>query len=74
MENDIIVLTFKDMAYYDDNFNYKKYYILKEHDFEEKYSKLNEIYKNYEEFEEIEKFLKDNFKILNKIKEIEVCL
>ena len=74
MNNGIVLINFKDTSYYNDNFNYKKYYILKEYDFEEKYSKLIETCKNYEDFVEIEEFLKNNFKILDNVEENEILL
>lgn len=62
---EIIEIELKDICYYEDMFEYDKFYIIKEDDFEEKYKKLEYICKNYEDFEEIKEFVNNNFKTIN---------
>lgn len=61
----IIEIELKDICYYNDDFVYDKFYIIKEEDFEEKYKKLEYICKNYEDFEEIKEFINNNFKTID---------
>ena len=55
----------KDICYYDDDFEYEPFIVEKDENFEEKYNKLIKVCKNYNDFQEVEDFIYDNFKIIN---------
>lgn len=59
--NNYVIIQLKDMCYYGDNFEYDPFIVEKGENFEEKYNKLVEICKNYEDFQEIEDFINENF-------------
>ena len=63
--NNIIMIQLKDICYYEDNFEFDPIFVIKEDNFEEKYNKLVEICKNYEDYQEVEDFIYDNFKRIN---------
>ena len=54
-----------DICYYDDDFEYEPFIVEKDENFEEKYNKLIKVCKNYNDFQEVEDFIYDNFKIIN---------
>lgn len=60
-----IIIQLKDICYYDDDFEYEPFIVEKDENFEEKYKKLIKVCKNYNDFQEIEDFIYDNFKIIN---------
>lgn len=60
-----IIIQLKDMCYYDDDFEYEPFIVEKDENFEEKYNKLIKVCKNYNDFQEVEDFIYDNFKIIN---------
>ena len=60
-----IRIQLKDCCYYDDDFEYEPFIVEKDENFEEKYNKLIKVCKNYNDFQEVEDFIYDNFKIIN---------
>lgn len=60
-----IIIQLKDMCYYDDDFEYEPFIVEKDENFEKKYNKLIKVCKNYNDFQEVEDFIYDNFKIIN---------
>lgn len=60
-----IIIQLKDICYYDDDFEYEPFIVEKDENFEEKYNKLIKVCKNYNDFQEVEDFIYDNFKIIN---------
>ncbi len=60
-----IIIQLKDICCYDDDFEYKPFIVKKDNDFEEKYNELIKVCKNYNDFQEVEDFIYDNFKIIN---------
>lgn len=70
---ELVYIKIKDICYYDDDFEYYPILVEKCDDFEEKMKKLEEICKNYEDFQQVEDFISDNFyKIIYEIREIYV--
>lgn len=71
--NNIVMIQLKDICYYEDSYEFEPIFVIKEKSFEEKYSKLVEICKNYEDYQEVEDFIYDNFKKIDvERREIEV--
>ena len=62
---DYVIIQLKDICYYDDDFEYEPFIVEKDENFEEKYKKLIKVCKNYNDFQEVEDFIYDNFKIIN---------
>lgn len=60
--NNLVMIKIKDICYYDDDFEYDPFFVIKEKDFENKYKQLETICKNYNDFQEVEDFIHDNFK------------
>ena len=60
--NNIVMIQLKDICYYEDSYEFKPIFVIKEENFEEKYNKLVEVCKNYEDYQEVEDFIYDNFK------------
>lgn len=60
-----IIIQLKDICYYDDDFEYEPFIVEKDENFEEKYKELIKVCKNYNDFQEVEDFIYDNFKIIN---------
>ena len=67
--NNIVMIQLKDICYYEDSYEFSisndskdTIGIIKEENFEEKYNKLVEVCKNYEDYQEVEDFIYDNFK------------
>jgi hypothetical protein len=71
--NNIVMIQLKDICYYEDSYEFEPIFVIKEENFEEKYSKLVEVCKNYEDYQEVEDFIYDNFKKIDvERREIEV--
>jgi hypothetical protein len=71
--NNIVMIQLKDICYYEDSYEFEPIFVIKEENFEEKYSKLVEVCKNYEDYQEVEDFIYDNFKRIDvERREIEV--
>lgn len=71
--NNIVMIQLKDVCYYEDSYEFEPIFVIKEENFEEKYSKLVEVCKNYEDYQEVEDFIYDNFKKIDvERREIEV--
>lgn len=71
--NNIVMIQLKDVCYYEDSYEFEPIFVIKEENFEEKYSKLVEVCKNYEDYQEVEGFIYDNFKKIDvERREIEV--
>lgn len=60
-----VIIQLKDICYYDDDFEYEPFIVEKDENFEEKYKELIKLCKNYNDFQEVEDFIYDNFKIIN---------
>lgn len=60
-----IIIQLKDICYYDDDFEYEPFIVEKDEKFEEKYKELVKVCKNYNDFQEVEDFIYNNFKIIN---------
>lgn len=60
-----VIIQLKDICYYDDDFEYEPFIVEKDENFEEKYKELVKLCKNYNDFQEVEDFIYDNFKIIN---------
>lgn len=60
-----VIIQLKDICYYDDDFEYEPFIVEKDKNFEEKYKELVKLCKNYNDFQEVEDFIYDNFKIIN---------
>lgn len=63
--NNIVMIQLKDICYYEDSYEFEPIFVIKEESFEEKYNKLVEICKNYEDFQEVEDFINENFQKIN---------
>ena len=71
--NNIVMIQLKDICYYEDSYEFEPIFVIKEENFEEKHSKLVEVCKNYEDYQEVEDFIYDNFKKIDvERREIEV--
>lgn len=62
---ELVYIKIKDMCNYDDDFEYDPILVEKCDDFEEKMKQLEEICKNYEDFQQVEDFISDNFYKIN---------
>lgn len=61
-----VIIQLKDICYYDDDdFKYEPFIVEKDENFEEKYKELIKVCKNYNDFQEVEDFIYNNFKIIN---------
>lgn len=58
---EIIRIQLKDTCYYDDDFEYKPFYVIKDKHFEKQYDKLLDLCNDYENFQDIEDFIEENF-------------
>jgi len=58
---ELVLIQLKDMCYYDDDFEYEPFLVEKDNDFEKKYKKLVKICNTYEQFDEVEDFIQENF-------------
>lgn len=60
------LIQLKDMCYYEDNFEYTPYLIDNENTegFNEKYEQLEKICHTYQDFNEVEDFINNNFKVI----------
>ena len=58
---ELVLIQLKDMCYYDDDFEYEPFLVEKDKDFEEKYNELVKICNTYEQFDEVEDFIQENF-------------
>ena len=56
-----VIIQLKDICNYGDDFEYEPFIVIKDKNFEEKYNKLVEICKNYEDFQEVEDFINKSF-------------
>lgn len=65
MNNKYIMIKIKDICYYDNDFEFEPIIVKVSEDFEEKYKQLLEISKTYEDFEEINDFIEENFETLD---------
>lgn len=61
----IVAIRLKDMCYYEDDFEYDTFYVKKDEKFEENYKKLTELCSTYEDFNEVEEFVKNNFQMVD---------
>lgn len=62
---ELVYIKIKDMCYYDDDFEYDAILVEKCDDFEEKMKQLEELCKNYDDFQQVEDFISDNFYKVN---------
>ena len=62
----MILIQLKDMCYYEDDFEYTPYLIDNENaeEFNEKYEQLEKICHTYQDFNEVEDFINNNFKVI----------
>lgn len=58
---ELVLIQLKDICYYDDDFEYEPFLVEKNEDFEEKYKELVEVCNTYEQFDEVEDFIQENF-------------
>ena len=58
---EIVRIQIKDSCYYDDNFEYKPFYVIKDKNFEKQYEKLLDLCNNYENFQDVEDFINEHF-------------
>lgn len=61
MQEKLMVIKLKDICYYGDDFEYPPFLVKDEPNFEKKFQKLEYICKHYEDFQEIEDFITENF-------------
>lgn len=59
---EIIKIQLKDICSYNDDFEYSAIYVAKDENFENKYEELVKICRNYDDFQEVEDFICENFK------------
>lgn len=58
----LILIQLKDICCYDDDFEYEPFLVKADTpDFENKYKKLIDVAQHYEDFQEVEDFICDNF-------------
>ena len=57
-----VLIELKDICYYDDDFEYEPFIVKMDDGFEEKYKELESLCKSYDDFQDIEDFICDNFK------------
>ena len=62
----MILIQLKDMCYYEDDFEYTPYLIDNENaeEFNKKYEQLEKICHTYQDFNEVEDFINNNFKVI----------
>lgn len=62
----MILVQLKDMCYYEDDFEYTPYLIDDKNteEFNKKYEQLEKICHTYQDFNEIEDFINNNFKVI----------
>ena len=61
-----MLIQLKDLCYYEDDFEYEPFLVKADTpDFEEKYTELVEVCNNYDDFQEIEDFISENFEVIN---------
>ena len=65
-----VVIQLKDLCYYEDDFEYDPFIVEKDDKFEENYKRLVELCQGYDDFEEVEQFVRDNFTKLDYEKRI----
>ena len=65
MENKYVCIQLKDINYYDDDFEYEPIIVEKDENFEETFNELKKVCKNYEDFNEVDEFIEENFKKIN---------
>ena len=58
---EIVCIELVDLCYYDDDFKYPLIYVIKDKKFEKKCRELENVCKNYEDFEEVYEFINKNF-------------
>lgn len=56
-----VLIELKDICYYDDDFEYEPFIVKKDKDFEKKYKELESLCENYDDFQDVEDFICDNF-------------
>lgn len=61
----MVLIQLKDLEYFDDDFEYDPFLVEEDKDFEKKYKKLVHLCQTYDDFNEIEEFIDDNFKRIN---------
>lgn len=59
--NNYVIIQLKDICNYGDSFEYEPFIVIKDKNFEEKYNKFVKICKYYEDFQEVEDFINNNF-------------
>lgn len=57
-----ILIKLEDSEYYDDKYNFPSFIVEYEENIEEKLKELEKVCKNYDDFNEVEDFIKNNFK------------
>lgn len=57
-----ILIKLEDLEYYDDKYNYPSFIVEYEENIEKKIRELEKVCKNYDDFNEVEDFIKNNFK------------
>lgn len=58
----IVLIQLKDICYYDDDFEYEPFLVKADtKDFEKKYKGLVKICQNYDDFQEVEDYIAENF-------------
>lgn len=62
----MVLVQLKDMCYYEDDFEYTPYLIDDKNteEFNKKYEQLEKICHTYQDFNEIEDFINNNFKVI----------
>lgn len=62
----MILVQLKDMCYYEDDFEYTPYLIDDKNteEFNKKYEQLEKICHTYQDFNEVEDFINNNFKVI----------
>lgn len=57
-----ILIKLEDSEYYDDKYNFPSFIVEYEENIEEKLKELEKVCKSYDDFNEVEDFIKNNFK------------
>lgn len=57
----LALIQIKDICYYDNDFEYEPFLVEQDENFDEKYRRLVHICQNYDDFQEVEDFIEDNF-------------
>lgn len=68
---EIVRIQLKDTSYYDDDFQYDAFYVIKDKNFESNYNALVKLCGDYENFQDVEDFIYENFTTI-KIEELEI--